>query len=143
MANLYQCDDGIKRELDNYSGFATHVDLVNCIAALFTSPTSVTHATTLGALTEATFPGYARITLSSAWPAATVTAHLASTQYPSTLLWTCTGGAGAQNIYGIYVLDPSATLLLYVATFDSPPYVMVNNGDQIAATLVIQGASIY
>ena len=135
MATLYECDDAARRKLDNYTGAATDVDLDGAIVALFVLPsTAVSHSTALSAITEATFPGYSRITLSGPWPASAVTAHVASTTWGSTLTWTCTGGS-PQTVYGLYVLDPSGTYLLYVANFDGGPYTMQNNGDQIKVTL--------
>lgn len=144
MSNLYQCDDGSRRLLDVLTNNLSVHDLDGAKACLFTAPTSVDHTTALGSITEATFPGYARITLSAGnWPAASVSSHVAGSTYSTALTWTCTGGGAAQQVYGIYILDSTGTYLLYIATFAGAPYQMLNNGDQIQDTPTIQQESIY
>lgn len=138
MATLYMADWAIEQSLDLYSGAGGAADLDGCYACLFNLPsTAVSHSTLLGAITESSFPGYARIHLNTAWPASVVTAHVAATTWGATLTWTCTGGSGAQVVYGVYLLNGAGTKLLAIANFDSGPYTIVNNGDAISETLTV------
>ena len=137
-------DIAVQRMLDTYAGHATEQDLSNAYAILFNAPTTVSDSTVIGSLTESSFPGYARILLSSAhWPGSTVTAHIASATYALPLVWTCTGGSGAQTVYGMALIDNTGTFLIAATLFDSGPYTMVNNGDTITETLTLANQSKY
>lgn len=75
---------------------------------LFQHGPTITNATLIGALTEATFTGYAAVALAG-WTGAAVTAHVASsTANPVTFTLT----AGSQSIGGWYVKDAGGNLML-------------------------------
>ena len=144
MANGIQTDKRSQRILDNYTGAGAEQDLNGALVGLFLLPTTLTDSLTLAGITEASFPGYARITLSSAhWPASSVAAHVASSTYGIPLVWICTGGSSAQTVYGLFVMDGSGTYLLDAILFDSGPYVMVNNGDTVTETYTVSQYSEY
>lgn len=140
---LYQNDDGIKRQLDFYTGAGGAADLNGGKCRLCTAPTSFTHSKVFGDFAEATFNGYAAVTLSSAnWPAASVSAHVASAVYAVTITFTCTGGGSPETVYGFYITDSGNTKLLYCSGLDGGPYTIQNNGDKVEITLTVQQQSI-
>jgi len=99
---------------------------------LFTNVLPLTPATLLTDLTEATFPGYARVSLVT-WSAAYVTPSGLQAEIVSpAAVFTCTGGAGGQDVTGYAILD-KAGLLVAAENFDVPQS-MHNNGETISVT---------
>jgi hypothetical protein len=102
---------------------------------LFQSNTTPAETDTTATYTEATWTGYAAITLTGAsW---TVTnADPASASYAEQT-FTSTAGSQSQANYGYYVTNSASTVLLWAERFSDGPYTIVNNGDVIKVTPVI------
>jgi hypothetical protein len=97
-------DNGIKDNVND----ATAGHLSAATLHLFQHGPTITNATLIGALTEATFTGYSSVALAG-WTGASVAAHVASsTANPITFTLT----AGSQSIGGWYVLDAGGNLML-------------------------------
>jgi len=75
---------------------------------LFTNNVTPDNTFGTGSFTEATFTGYAAITL-AAWGASSLSAHIASSLQPKQQF---TITAGSQNIYGWYITNSAGTVLL-------------------------------
>ena len=88
---------------------------------------------TAGTYTEATFPGYAQISLGGAsWG----TPSGGSITYGSQQTWTCSGTA-TDDIYGYYVVQQSSGILLWSERDASAPVAVRNSGDIIKVTPTI------
>ena len=114
------------------SGYVTGDPVANKLK-LFQNNVAETEAYTSTDLTEATFTGYAAVTLTGS--SATVTAGA-----PSSIAWpqvtfTCSA-ATSQSIYG-YHITSSTGILIAMEVFDDGPYVVTNNGDAIKVTPTI------
>lgn len=83
--------------------------------------------------TEATFPGYAAITLTGAsWNAASS----GSIAYSAQQTFTCSGTA-TDDIYGYYVTQVTSGTLLYSERDASAPFAVRNSGDALKITPTI------
>ena len=132
MAIAFQ-DDGIRVAVNNL----TAGELATAKLHLFVHGPTISNATTLGALTEASFSGYAAVTLSG-WTSASVTAHVASS---SANPITFTLSSGTASIGGWYVTD-SASSLLYAAGNDlADPVAMSVTVNTYQVTLTVADAS--
>jgi hypothetical protein len=100
---------------------------------LFISNTTPADTDTLATYTEATFPGYASVSLTPAtWGAAsggTIT-------YGSQITFTCTG-TSTDNVYGYYVNQTTSTTLVWSERDAAAPFAVRNNGDAIKITPTI------
>lgn len=109
----------------------------NLILRIFQNNYTPVEATTEANVTEATFTGYAAITLVAAnW--------VYASGNPSSLSYaqqTFTSSAGAQNqaTYGYYLTQATSGKLVWAERFSDGPYTIVNNGDTIKITPVITG----
>jgi hypothetical protein len=92
--------------------------------ALFTNDPVISKMTTLAGLTEATFPGYARLALAGRATAAVINAAGRSVTTWNQITWTATG-VSAEDAAGYYVAN-SAGILLWVEKFDAPIGMRVN-----------------
>ena len=101
---------------------------------LYQSNTTPGETDTVATYTQATFTGYAAITLTGAsW---TVTnADPASASYAQQS-FTSSAGAQNQNVYGYFVTNSADTVLLWAERFTDGPYNVVNNGDVVKVTPV-------
>lgn len=101
---------------------------------LFKSNTTPGETDTVATYTEATFTGYAAVTLTGAsW---TVTnADPASASYAKQT-FTSSAGSQNENVYGYYVTNSGGTILMWAERFSDGPYNVVNNGDKIEVTPV-------
>jgi hypothetical protein len=130
-------DDGCRLSLDEI--LRTTGDFLDGSRIhLGTSSTlTIDTTTTLATLRaqEATFPGYAPVALSHAnWPASTVSAHQASSQYTTPPTFTGTGGS-PQSVYNCWIEDSSAAYLVFAGNLTGAPYVIQNAGDSLALYL--------
>lgn len=95
-------------------------DPPNWSVRLFQNDITPTAATTLADLVEATFGGYAEITLSSTgWSAPVVVGDVAQTDHTPAPQWTATG-VSAQFVYGWYIYDSSQGELIFIERFSAP-----------------------
>lgn len=113
-----------------------YIDWLNTGAQIGLFNNNVTPANNISyaswAINEATFTGYARQNITS-WPAAAVNgAGIAEVLHP-TITWTLTGGS-PEDIYGIFVIDPSASYFLWYERHPLAPITLTNPGDPFAYT---------
>ncbi len=100
----------------------------NKILHLYKNNATVSHATTIGSLTESTEAGYAPITLYSiSWTIAQDMSGVTTAIY-SEMPFNFTTGA---TVYGYYVTDTLGNLL-WVEQFSGAPYQLPTTGGQIA-----------
>jgi hypothetical protein len=139
---LYINDDGIKACLDSITGSAA-TPIGAGKLRLFKNNIAVSKATVLANLTEATFAGYAAITLASVnWAAATVSGHLATSVDGVPHVFTrSTTGAG-ETEYGWYITDAGNTKLYACALFSTGPFTVTNSGDTITVNLTLTDQSL-
>lgn len=96
-------DDLLAPLLDQLLGTTTSP--VTVTARLFTNNITPAVGDVIGNYTEATFTGYAPVSLTG-WSAASVASHIGSTT-ASNATFTIT--AGTQNIYGVYFTEPGGS----------------------------------
>ena len=130
---LVICDSGIARALNVWTNAAPSQHLAGSLLRLFNNNHTVTKATLLGDLTQATYPGYAAIAL-PALPASSVSAHVATSAPAAAVTFLCTGGGPTESEYGGYITDSTGALLLAAWNFGAGPFVMFTNGDTIDVT---------
>jgi hypothetical protein len=97
-------DNGIKDNITD--AIAGH--LAAATLHLFVTGPTITNATLIGALTEASFAGYSAVALAG-WTAASVALHVASSTANPVVF---TLSAGSQSIGGWYVKDAGGNLML-------------------------------
>jgi hypothetical protein len=96
---------------------------------LFVNAITPTLGTVLASLTEASFSGYAPVSLSwSNYTLNGVSGHNGYALAPP-IVFTNSSGT-SQNVYGYYVTDSADTLLLAVALFDGAPVVIPTGGTE-------------
>ena len=102
----------------------------NLVLRLFSSNITPADSDTAGTYTEATFAGYASITLTGAsWGAAS-----AGTTSYAQQTFTLTSTGAAQNIYGYYVTQFTSGVLMWAERDGAGPFAITNNGDTIKVT---------
>ena len=103
----------------------------NLVVHLYKNNITPSSTMTLADYTEATFTGYAAVTLSSAnW---TVTAGgPTSAEYNSGVAFTCSGTT-SESIYGFYLSTANSSTLIWSERFDEAPFVIVNPNDALTA----------
>ncbi len=107
----------------------------NLVLCLYQSNTTPAEADTVGTYTEATFTGYASITLTGAsW---TVTPGAPSSAAYAQQTFTSSAGSQNQNIYGYFLKRLSTGDIVYAERFSDAPYNIANNGDAIRVTPTI------
>ena len=89
---------------------------------------------TAGTFTEATYTGYSSSALGGAnW--AFTSGNPSFAQYNVTLFFTSTANQTAQAVYGFYVVQASSGILMWAERFDTGPFSIALNGDDIQITL--------
>lgn len=105
----------------------------NLILKLYKSNTTPSDTDTAATYTEATFPGYAAITLTGAsWNAASS----GTIAYSAQQTFTCTS-TSTDDIYGYFVVQAVSGTLLYSERDAAAPFAVRNNGDAIKITPTI------
>src|SRR5262245_32569333 len=105
------------------------------VMKLYKSNTTPAATDTESTYTEATFTGYASITLTPAtWT--TTQADPSHADYPQQT-YTSTAGSQSENEYGYYVIQTTSGKLMYAERFTNGPYLIQNNGDNIKITPII------
>lgn len=104
----------------------------NLVLKLFSSNTTPSETDTAGTYTEATFSGYAALTLTGAsWGAASGSIAYAQQTF------THNGGGVSNSIYGYFVVQATSGILLYSERDGSAPFTLTNNGDNVKITPTI------
>jgi hypothetical protein len=105
----------------------------NLLLKLYKNNITPSDTDTAGTYTEATFPGYAAITLTGAsWNAASA----GTIAYSAQQTFTCSGAA-TDDIYGYYVVQASSGTLLYSERDGAAPFAIRNSGDAVKITPTI------
>lgn len=104
----------------------------NKILKLYQSNTTPAETDTHTTYTEATWTGYAAVTLTGATWTVSGTAPTEAA-YPQQT-FTSTAGSQNQANYGYYVTQFTAGTLMWAERFTDGPYTIVNNGDAIKVT---------
>ena len=105
----------------------------NLLLKLYKNNITPSDTDTAGTYTEATFPGYAAITLTGAsWG----TAAAGTITYGSQQTFTCSGTA-TDDIYGYYIVQASSGTLLYSERDGAAPFAIRNSGDAVKITPTI------
>ncbi len=104
----------------------------NLVLHLYTSNTTPSETDTTATYTEATFTGYAAITLTaSSW---TVTEGAPSNAAYPQQTFTSSADQAPQSVYGYYFTRVTSGRLAWAERFPSGPYVIANNGDNVKVT---------
>jgi hypothetical protein len=106
----------------------------NLVLRLFSNNITPSDTDTAGTYTEATFAGYAAITLTGAsWGAASA----GTITYGSQQTFTLSSTGTVENIYGYYVTQAVSGLLVYSERDGAAPFPITNSGDNIKITPTI------
>ena len=105
----------------------------NLVLRLYRNNITPSDTDVAGTYTEASFPGYAAITLTGAsW----IAASGGSIAYGAQQTFTCSG-TSTDDIYGYYVTQASSGTLLYSERDGAAPFAVRNSGDNIKLTPTI------
>lgn len=105
----------------------------NLLLKLFKNNITPSDTDTAGTYTEATFGGYAAISLTGAtWN----TAAVGTITYSAQQTFTCNAVA-SDDIYGYYVVQAVSGILLYSERDVSAPFAIRNSGDAVKLTPTI------
>jgi len=104
----------------------------NLVLRLYISDTTPAETDTAATYTEATFTGYAAITLTPANWVITEGAPGDAT-YPQQT-FTSSANQTPQTVYGYYLTRVTSGRIAWAERFPSGPYVIANNGDNIKFT---------
>ncbi len=103
---------------------------------LYTNDITPDEGDTAGIYTEATFTGYSAAALAGAnWNFTSGNPSFAT--YSSTLTFTSSAPQTLEAIYGFYVVQTTSELLMWAERFDTGPFNIRLNGDNIQITLKI------
>jgi hypothetical protein len=106
----------------------------NLVLKLYVNNITPSHTDIAGTYTEASFTGYAAITLTGAsWNSASG----GSISYSSQQSFTCSTTGTTQNVYGYFVVQASSGTLVYAERDPSAPFPITNTGDSIKLTPTI------
>ena len=107
----------------------------NLVLRLYTNDITPAETDTAASYTEATFTGYAAITLTAAnW---TVTEGAPSDASYAQQTFTSSADQTPQSVYGYYFTRVTSGRIAWAERFPSGPYVIANNGDNIKVTPVL------
>lgn len=107
----------------------------NLVLHLFQNNITPAETDTAATYTEATFTGYAALTLTAASWVVTEGAP-SNAAYPQ-VTFTSSAGSQNQNVYGYYLTRASSGRIAWAERFADGPYNIVNNGDAVKVTPVI------
>jgi hypothetical protein len=100
------------------------------ILRLYVNNITPSDTDTLATFTQATFSGYAQISLTPAtWGAAAAGVITYSAQQT----FTCSGAA-TDDVYGYFVIQTTSTVLMWAERDASAPFAVRNSGDAIKIT---------
>lgn len=121
--------------------FLTRMVTPGWLFHLYTNNYTPTLGDTLANYTEATFAGYAaQAALAAAWTFSQVSAHVGALQAPNVSFSNTSGSS--QSVYGYYITDAAATVLLGAARFDSGP-IVIPTGQSQGVTPILSNSSLY
>lgn len=127
--------DSLNATLLTALGTETANILESCTVHLFVNNVTYSYSTILSGLTEATFSGYAAVTLPVGTPGSISSQTLPISYGGATFTRSTTGAS--QTAYGYYLLNGSSQLI-GGGTFPSPgPYVFTNSGDNLTVDITL------
>lgn len=104
----------------------------NVVLRLFQNNITPSETDTAATYTEATWTGYAALTLAGAsW---TVVEGAPSEASYAQQIFTSSADSQSQNNYGYYLTRATSGRIAWAERFTDGPYQIVNNGDQIKVT---------
>lgn len=107
----------------------------NLVLHLFQNNITPAETDTAATYTEATFTGYAALTLTAAsW---VVTEGAPSNAVYPQVTFTSSAGSQNQNVYGYYLTRAISGRIAWAERFADGPYNIVNNGDAVKVSPVI------
>lgn len=136
MVNGIISDYGSQKALDT---FDSNSPWSNAKVRLYSNNHTPTDSDTIANYTEATFTGYAAINM-PAFPASTVTGHVASSTAAS-ITFTLT--SGSQAIYGVYITDNAGTNLLAAIEDPNAPVTLNTTVNTYTVTLTLTAQSAF
>lgn len=120
-------------ENDALDYFVNRAAPQNLVLKLFKNNITPADTDTAATYTEATFPGYAAITLTGAsWNAPAA----GSIAYSAQQTFTCSG-ASTDDIYGYYCIRATSLVLAYSERDGAAPFAIRNSGDNVKITPTI------
>ena len=114
---------------------ATTAQNINLVLALYKNNLTPASTDVLADYTAATFTGYSPVTLTSgSWTvtAATSGAPATATQSSATT-FACTATT-SESVYGYFIYQTGATVMMWAERFSDGPYTIANNGDKVILT---------
>lgn len=106
----------------------------NLVLRLYSNNITPSDTDVTGTYTEATFPGYAPITLAGAsWNAAAA----GSIAYSAQQTWTRSSTGTPENIYGYYCTQLASSILVYSERDPAAPFAVTNLNDKVQVTPTI------
>ncbi len=109
----------------------------NLLLKLYSNNITPADSDTHTTYTEATFIGYAAITLTGAtWSAASG----GTIAYSAQQTFTRSSTGASENIYGYYIVQATSGTLVWSERDASAPFVITNNGDQVKITPTISAS---
>lgn len=122
-------------EGDGLNYFVNALAPQNLVLRLFTNNITPAETDTTATYTEATFTGYAAITLAGAsW--STVEGAPTSASFAQQT-FTSSAAQATQNVYGYFMNRATSLRIALAERFTDGPYPIVNNGDTIKITPAI------
>lgn len=119
-------------EGDGLRAFVAHTAATNLILRLFSNNITPAETDTAATYTEASFTGYAAITLNGAsW---TVNEGAPSNATYARQQFTSTAGSQSASVYGAYMTRATSGRLAIAERFATGPFSINNNGDYIGIT---------
>lgn len=119
-------------EADALAAIVAKTPAENLVLRLYTNDITPAEADTTATYTEATFTGYAALTLTPASWVVTEGAPSDAT-YPQQT-FTSSADQAPQSVYGYYLTRVTSGRLAWAERFPNGPYVIANNGDNVKVT---------
>jgi hypothetical protein len=124
-------DESLDAALDNYTSSLLNAGHLH----LYTNDYTPDEGTTISSFTEASFAGYAAITLTSAFPGSSVASHKASATC-AMQTFECTADGTLETVYGWYLTD-SGNTLVYACSRGETPVPIEFDGDQARVQITV------
>ena len=131
MANMVIPNEGKVLALDRWLD-PDNTPGEDWVIRLFSNNYTPVAGSTLADFTEASFTGYAAVTLDPAdFATATITSDVAYSTNSVTPTFTCTGGGG-QTVYGWYAEGSTSGKVLAAQKFDAARVIVAGSGEAIS-----------
>lgn len=117
---------------------ATTAQNLNLVLELYKNNLTPASTDVKADYTPSTFTGYSSVTLTSgSWTVTAATsAGPASATQTSATTFSCTASTN-ESVYGYFVYQAGATVMLWAERFSDGPYTIANNGDKVVLTAAL------